>query len=85
MAYSQLMRYQLYEQNICVSIFIRTKLIMPFPFIKSAITLTKRRNKIYNMMRISRIFSFENFTALKTYEKDQLKVTSMDIGLSESL
>ena len=44
MAYSQLMRYQLYEQNICVCIFIRTKMMMPFPFIKRVSILAARQN-----------------------------------------
>ena len=44
MAYSQLMMYQLYEQNICVCIFIRTKMMMSFPFIKRVSILTARQN-----------------------------------------
>ena len=45
MAYSQLMRYQLYEQNICVCIFIRTKIVMRFPFIKRALIDINRETK----------------------------------------
>ena len=44
MAYSQLMRYQLHDQNICVCMFIRTKMMMSFTFIKRVSILAARQN-----------------------------------------
>ena len=55
MAYSQLMRYQLYEQNICVCIFIWTKMMVSFPFIKRVSILTAR---------VIRITLIQNYTTL---------------------
>ena len=76
MAYSQLMRYQLYEQNIHVCIFIQAEMIITFSFIKSVLLLKERQNEQHIEVILTCIFVWW-FYCIKTYGKDQLKVTLM--------